>query len=98
MNHFVNVLAQVKIDASEVDIPGIAASGSLFNSIVALIYAVIAAVALFFIVRAALLFVTSGSDPGSVKDARETILYAAIALFSSTLVFFVIGFVIDRIG
>lgn len=98
MNGLQSFLAQVRVDASDVGLPSLFAGDRLFNSIVGLIYTIIAAVALFYIVRAAVLFVTSGSDPGSVKDARETILYAVVALFGSTVVFGVIQFIATRIG
>lgn len=92
------VLFAVSVDADKVGIPKIEANDATFNLIVGLIYTIIAAVSLFYIVRGALLFVTSGSDPASVKAARETILYAVIGLAGSTAVFALIGFVLRRLG
>lgn len=91
-------LSTIAIDASDVGIPTVSADTATFNNIVGLIYAIIGALALFFIVRAGLLFVTSGSDPSSVKAARETILYSVIALGASTLVFAIVKLIIEAIG
>lgn len=86
------------IKASEVGIPQVAADTNTFNNIVGLVYAIIGALALFFIVRAGLLFVTSGSDPSSVRSARETVLYSVIALGASTLVFAIVKLIIEAVG
>lgn len=88
----------ISIDPNQISLPRVQAGDTTFNSIVGAIYIIIAAISLFYIVRAGLLFVTSGSDPSSVKDARETILYAVLALGGSTFVFVLIQFVITRIG
>lgn len=90
--------AQIKIDHTEIGLPMITASGSLFDQILGLVYTAIAAVALFFIVRGALLYVTSGSDPSENKKARETIIYAVIALAGATMVFPLIQFVVKSVG
>lgn len=92
-----HVMAAISIDANQVGIPKVTAGDATFNNIVTGIYIVIAALSLFYIVRAGLLFVTSGSDPSSVKDARETILYAVVALIGSTAVFGLIQFVIANV-
>ena len=86
-------LAAISIKAEDIGLPKNVGSDATFNAIVGLVYTVIAALAIFYIVRAGLLYVTSGSDPASVKDARETILYAVIALVGSTIVFGLIQFV-----
>lgn len=91
-------LAEVSVDAGQVGIPTVMANSTTFNAIVGLVYTVIAALSVFYIVRAGLLFVTSGSDPSSVKSARETLLYAIIGLVASTTVFVIIQFVIGNIG
>lgn len=96
--NWLTYLSAVGVDANEVGIPKIAANDAIFNNIVGLIYVVIGAIALFYIVRGALLFVTSGSDPSSVKDARETIIYAVVGLVGATMVFGLIQFVAGRVG
>ncbi|HXH04807.1 MAG TPA: hypothetical protein VNI82_00050 [Candidatus Nitrosotenuis sp.] len=92
------LLAQVQVDADQIGLPQVKAGDDTFNLIVGLVYTLIGAVALFYIVRGALLYVASGSDPSSVKDARETILYAIVALGGATVVFGLIQFVAKEIG
>lgn len=86
------------INASDVNIPKITANADTFNAIIGIVYTLLAAFAIFYIVRGALLFITSGSDPGQAKQARETVLYAAIALAGSTVVFALIFFVIKALS
>ncbi len=98
MMNLLHQVAAFGVKADQVGIPQIKASDSTFQNILGMVYIVIGAVAVFYIIRGALLFVTSGSDPGSVRDARETILYAVVALIGSTMVFFIINFVIANLG
>lgn len=86
------------IDAAKASLPVVNGGAGALNIIFGIVYAIIGAMALFYIVRAGLLFVTSGSEPGQVKAAKETILYAIIALVTSTLVFTILSFVVSNIG
>lgn len=90
--------AAIQIDPNDVGINKVNANDATLNSIFGAIYIIIGALALFYIVRAALLFVTSGSDPSSVKDARETILYAVVALIGSTAVIALVQFVLASLN
>lgn len=90
--------AAIQIDPNDVGINKVNANDTTLNSIFGAIYIIIGALALFYIVRAALLFVTSGSDPSSVKDARETILYAVVALIGSTAVIALVQFVLTSLN
>lgn len=87
--------AMEKINATEVGIPKIIDTGVLFNDILGLVYTAIAAISLFYVVRGALLFVTHGGEANTAKEARETVLYAIVALVGSTLVFTLINFVLN---
>lgn len=89
--------AEIKINPGDVGVKQISANDATLGSIFGAIYIIIGALALFYIVRAALLFVTSGSDPASVKDARETILYSIVALGGSTVVIALVQFVITSL-
>jgi hypothetical protein len=90
--------AAIQIDPNDVGINKVQANDTTLNNIFGAIYIIIGALALFYIVRAALLFVTSGSDPSSVKDARETILYAVVALVGSTAVIALVQFVLASLN
>jgi hypothetical protein len=90
--------AAIQIDPNDVGIKKVQADDVTLNYVFGAIYTIIGALALFYIVRAALLFVTSGSDPSSVKDARETILYAVVALVGSTAVIALVQFVLASLN
>jgi|JI10StandDraft_1071094.scaffolds.fasta_scaffold668904_2 hypothetical protein len=92
------IAAGIDIKASDIALPKVLADASNFDKILGIVYITLAAFAIFFIVRGALLYVTHGSDPGTVKQARETILYAAVALVGATLVFTLIQFVVKSVG
>lgn len=92
------LIGQIKIGADEVGIPRINDSGELFDRILGLVYVAIAAISLFYVVRGALLYVTHGGEPTTAKEARETVLYALVALVGSSLVFILIQFVLKVAG
>ena len=92
------LLSQINIKPNEINLPTVGANANTLNNIINLVYIALGAVCLFFIVRGALLYVTHGTDPNSVKQARETILYAAVALAGATLVFVFINFVVNSVG
>ena len=83
------------ITATEVGIPKITDTGALLDNIFGLVYTAIAAISILFIVRGGLLYVTHGGEANTAKEARETVLYAVVALIGSTLVFTLINFVLN---
>jgi hypothetical protein len=54
-------------------------------------------VAVIFIIMGGVKFMTSSGDPGKVKQAKDTILYAVIGLIVCALAFVIVNFVIKRI-
>ena len=98
MNTVYAHLAQIKLSADDLGIPVIRADGDQLDRILGLIYIAIAAISLFFVIRGALLFVTHGGEANTAKEARETVLYALVALVGSSLVFTLINFVLNITG
>ena len=91
-------LFALTIDASETGIPTVKADDATFNRILGLIYVLIGAVALFYIIRGALLFITSQGDANDVKQARTTVLIAVVSLVLATMVFGIVNFFIANVG
>jgi len=62
----------------------------MLNKIADWIFTIFLAVAVIFIILAAIKFLTSGGDPGKVQSARDSLLYAligvAVALLAKGLV------------
>lgn len=89
----------VTIDPNALGIPTVDASGSgAFNIIVGMIYTLIGALAIFYIIRAGLLYVTAGGDPTQIKEAKDTIIYALVAIAAASVVFVVIQTVIKGVS
>ncbi|MEO5690740.1 MAG: hypothetical protein ABIQ64_00970 [Candidatus Saccharimonadales bacterium] len=97
MNTAFQMLAEIKITADELKIPKVVADGDQFDRILGLIYVFIAAISLFYVVRGALLYVTHGGEANTAKEARETVLYAVVALIGSSLVFALLQFVLNQV-
>lgn len=89
--------AGIDIKASDIKLPTVNADGDQLDRIFGLVYMSMAAICLFFVIRGALLYVTHGSEPNSQKEARETILYALVALVGSSLVITIVQFVIKSV-
>lgn len=92
------MVGAIEIKAEDILLPKIMADKGQFDDILGLVYTALAAFSLFYIVRGALLYVTHGGEANTAKEARETILYAIVALVGSTLVFSLIKFVMQSIG
>ncbi|MBQ3464623.1 hypothetical protein IJH15_00135 [Candidatus Saccharibacteria bacterium] len=72
----------------------------LENTIINIIEAIIAVlgvVAVIFIIIGGIQYMTSTGDPGKVKKAKDTILYALIGLAVCVLSFAIVNFVIKNV-
>lgn len=73
----------------------ISGAGGLLIAIANIVAYVAGAAAIILIIAAAIRFVTSGGDPGNVKKARDTVLYAligiAIVILARTIIFFILS-------
>lgn len=66
-------------------------------NIISGIVGALALVAVIFIVVGGINYMTSQGDPGKVKKAKDTILYAVIGLVIAVLAFAIVNFVIRNI-
>ena len=69
--------------------------GSRFQDIVNVMLYIIGAIAVIMIVIGGIRYVTSNGDSGSVKSAKDTILYAVIGLIIAILAYSIVNFVVD---
>ncbi|HEV2412508.1 MAG TPA: hypothetical protein VGS28_01740 [Candidatus Saccharimonadales bacterium] len=84
-----------KIDAaSGLPNPGAVKAGTL-AFILTLVFQIVAVLAAIMVVWGGLTYTRSGGDPGTLKQAKETIIYAVVglifALFAQVIVGFVLG-------
>lgn len=68
---------------SDTGLPGSTISNGAVSNLLQIAFGIIGAVAVLFIVIAALQLITSSGNPESAKRARETIIYAVIGLVIS---------------
>lgn len=67
-------------------------------SIVTTASTIFALIAVIAIVYGGVLYMTSGGDPGKVKQAKNTILYAIIGLIVSVLAFVIVATVVNNVN
>ena len=71
---------------------------SIIVNILNAIILVSGVVAVVWIIIGGVYYITSSGDPGKIKKARETILYAVIGLIICALAFAIVNFAIGTIG
>lgn len=65
------------------------------KSVVNVLLFVLGAIAVIMIIIGGLRYTTSNGDAGSIKGAKDTILYAVIGLVVAILAYAIVNFVID---
>ena len=68
--------------------------GARFEDIVNVMLYIIGAIAVIMIVIGGIRYVTSNGDSGSVKSAKDTILYSVIGLIVAILAYSIVNFVV----
>ncbi len=76
---------------------GNANSANLHN-ILQIIFAILAAISVLFIVIASLRLITSQGNPQEASKARATIAYALVGLIVALLAEAIVAFALDRLG
>lgn len=78
------------------NLPAVSASSSELQTILQILFAILGALAVLFIVIGGLRYVVSNGDPQAMGKAKSTIMYAVIGLvvsiFAEAIVTFVIGY------
>lgn len=78
-------------------LPIVGASSHSLQAILQIVFGVIGAVALIFVIIAGLQFVTSQGDPQAAAKARQTVIYAIIGLVIALSAEVIVKFVLGRI-
>jgi hypothetical protein len=95
-------LAQTSItggSGGEIDIPTSTPvePGSLSENLLPIVFALIGAISLLYVVIGGFRYVISAGEPGNTQKARETILYALIGLVVSISAFTIVNFVLGNV-
>ena len=79
----------------DTSLPTVSASSSELQTILQILFGILGALAVLFIVIGGFSYVVSGGDPQATGKAKSTIMYAVvgliIAVFAEAIVTFVIG-------
>ena len=79
-------------------LPTVGAGSSQLQDILKIVFAILAALAVLFIVMGALRMVTSQGNPQEASKARSTIIYALVGLLVALLAEAIVAFVLGRLG
>lgn len=71
--------------------------GSILNKVINLLSLIVGIASVFVIMIGGVKFMTSSGDPAGVSSARNTILYAIIALLITILAQIIVRFIISRL-
>lgn len=82
---------------SDINLPEVAATPETLRNVLAVVFGVIAMVAVIYIVVAGLQFIISQGDPQKIAKARQTILFAIIGLVIAVSAEAIVIFVLGRI-
>ncbi|MBW3538148.1 pilin [Candidatus Parcubacteria bacterium] len=69
---------------------------NVFRTVANTLIFLVGAIAVIVLIIGGLRYVLSGGDPGGVKSAKDTILYAIIGIIVAILAFALVNFVIER--
>lgn len=86
-----------KVQSSEFDVPKTAFNAGSLRTILQIVFALAAAVALIMLLIASIKYITSRGDPAGVAKAKNTILYAVIGLVIAASAFSIVSFVVKAL-
>lgn len=85
------------VSADEVNLPRAAADPAFLQKALQLLFGVVGALTLIFIILSALKLVVSQGDSQAVAKTRQSIIYAAIGLIIVISAELIVTFVLDRL-
>lgn len=96
-----NTKAPTKVDLDtsgyETDLPDAAANSVTLQQVLQIVFGIVGALAVLFIVIGGLRFVLAGGDPQAVAKARGTILHAVVGLIIVIAAETIVALVLDKL-
>ncbi len=81
---------------SDCNLPNVNADAGTFKSILSLVFTVVGALTVIFIVYGGVRYVLSTGSPEETRKAKDIIVYAVVGLIVSIMAFTVVNFVASR--
>lgn len=91
----VNPVQEIQKGANDVGASGEASLGERIQSVVNILLYILGAIAVIMIVIGGIRYATSNGDSGSIKSAKDTILYAVIGLVVAILAYAIVNFILQ---
>ncbi len=95
---FVGNVCQGLCTGTNTGLPNVTAGSDQLSKVLQIVFGIIGAVALIWVIIAGLQFVTSQGDPQATAKARQTIIYAIIGLVIALSAEVIVKFVLGRVG
>jgi hypothetical protein len=86
-------LAQI-LKKSDTDLPQVSANQDALRTILTMVFVIIGALAVFFMVIAGVRYITSQGDPAKVTSAKNQLIYTAIGLIIAISAAAIVNFVL----
>lgn len=90
-------LEKFALGASDLGLPNVTPTNSTIETVLRFFFGLAGALAVLFIAIGGFKYTTSGGEPSSLKQAKETIIYAIIGLVTTILAQVIIGIVVSAI-
>lgn len=88
------LLAQINISP----LPNVDANQAKIEAILTVVFTIIGALSVLFIVAGGLRYITAQGDPQQVSQAKSTIIYALVGLLVSIGAVAIVTFVLGKVG
>lgn len=88
------IIAQIDVSG----LPHPAANGNAISTVLSIVFAVTASIALLMIVIAGFRYIVARGDPNATAQAKNSILYAVIGLLISLAAFSIVTFILQGVG
>ncbi|HSW80938.1 MAG TPA: hypothetical protein VLG40_00950 [Candidatus Saccharimonas sp.] len=89
--------SKTTVDPTTIGIPKVPLTDSTVASVLSTVFVVVGSMAVLFMLIGAARYITSADDPAKVKQAKNTLIYAAVGLIVAALGFTVVQFIIGRL-
>jgi hypothetical protein len=97
MINIIHLAQSTILKKSDLNLPVVAADDSALKKVLTVVFSITTVIAVVYVTRAGLNMVTSQGEPGSVKKARDGIVYGLIGLMISLAALTIVSFFIGKV-
>lgn len=90
--------SQTGVDCGDTGLPRVHAGGNQLEDILRIVFAVLGALAVLFIILAGFRFITAQGNPQEISKAKSTIMYALVGLVVALLAEGLVALTLGKLG